>query len=141
MSYKLAPMEGDRDWSWIRARVPIKQVEDTKGIIAHDGVNICAAVVFDNFTYSSVQVHQVVEKPMAIRHLFPAVARYVYDTCGLYQMIGLVPAEDESVLKHNLKIGFEEVARIPHGHSIGQDMVVMTMTSIQCRFYEPEKAA
>lgn len=128
------------DWPEIRKRVPIKLVEDTQGIVARDeSGDLAGAVVFDNFSYSSVQCHQVIVKPLLLRHgFFEEVCRHAYDTCGKHQIIGLVSSDDEKVLKFNKKIGFVETARIPNGHSIGIDTVVMTMTAEQCNFYSRE---
>ena len=142
VSYTFRAMDGPRDWGWIRERLPLKQVEDTKGIVAERDGELVAAVVFDNWTFSSVSVHQVVTTPMVLRHgFFEEVAKYVYDTCEKYQMIGLVPGDKPDIKAFDEKIGFREVARIPNGHAMGVDTIIMTMTAEQCNFYCKEEAA
>ena len=56
----------DRDWNLVKFRLGLKWVEDTRGIVAVDlETNKRVAIaVFNNWTWSAVQVHLWIEHPM-----------------------------------------------------------------------------
>ena len=139
MNVQLRAFHGPSDWGWVRQHLPLHRVEDTGGIVAVDSDKneTIAVCIMDTWTEASVQVHMVITNPMVIRHrFFQEVADYVYNVAGREVMVALVPADNAAALSVDQKIGFVELARIPHGSKRDVDTVVLTMTKDQCRFYE-----
>lgn len=122
------PFVVDRDWGLAIQKLGIRFVEDTKGIIAVDEreKKVVAGCIMNNWTYSSVQVHFWIDKPMVLRHGFlEEIARYVFDVAHKDLMIGLVPADNEEALKLDKHIGFKETHRIKGGYMYDIDYVIM----------------
>ena len=114
--YRFCGLRGKEDWDWITARVPLVLTDSTSGILALDDEIIKGAVVFDNWTENSVQVHFALDTPYVIRHgLFEEVSRFVFKQSGRGIMIGLVPGDNEKALKLDLHIGFELVYSVKDG--------------------------
>lgn len=127
MSYTFLPLSS-ATWPTVATVLGLRPTLDTRGIMARNNKTgeIDAVVVFQNFTHSSAQVHQMIENPMVLRHgFFTEVVEYIYNTAGLKVMIGLVPSDNERALRFNEKLGFSETHRIKDGFNEGVDMVVM----------------
>ena len=127
------------DWPWVKQRIPLNRVEDTCGFVAYDEQDnsILACVIFDNFTHKSVQAHQIVERPIALRHdFFGMCLEFAFIRMGLDRIYGQVAADNKKALRLNAKMGFKEVFRIPDGHDDGVDYVVMELTKE--RYYGKE---
>ena len=138
MNVKFFPLVVERDWPWVSQTLGVKLCEDTKGIVAVDlesnaPVAVC---VLDSWSRSSVQAHIRVIRKMALRHGFlEEVANYVYGTCGMEVMIGVVPGNNEAALKLDKHIGFTEKHRVKDGYDKGVDYVIMEMTREECPWY------
>lgn len=131
MNIAFAPMVPKRDWLLLCQHVPLRWSDGTKGIVAAniDTQELVGGIVFQDWTRSSVQVHQWLDSPWLIRHgIYNEVCNYVFNDCGLYQMIGLVSGKDERTLRYNKKLGFEEAFRIENGWDMGVDQVIMIGT-------------
>lgn len=140
MNVQFRQFDGPSDWGWVKSHMPLLRVEDTSGIIAVDldTNTTVAGCIFDTWTHTSVCAHQIIENPMVLRHgWFEECVDYVYNVCEKQLIIGLVPADNVKALELNAKIGFVELARVPDAVNVGVDLVLLTMTRDQCRFYHP----
>lgn len=119
-----------KHWTWIKERAKPRICEDTKGIVAeNDDGEILAAAVFDNWSYNSCQIHIAIDNPMVIRHGFlDEVQRYVFETAGRDQLIGITPADNVKALKFNKHAGMKEIFRLKDGYDRGIDFVVTRKT-------------
>jgi len=133
-------LHGPSDWGWVLQYLPLKQVEDTTGIVAIDlERNATVAVcVMDTWTRNSVQAHIIVENPWILRHGFiEECTDFAFNVVGVKLAIGLVPDNNEKALALDKHIGFTEIARIPDAMYDGVGTVIMTMRREDCRYYNP----
>lgn len=125
------------DWDWINDRVAIQRCEDTGGIMAVDEITgkTLAAVVFDNKTQNSIQVHMVIDKPMVFRHGFMnCVCDVLFNVLGVTRLYGLVPANNEKAVKLNKHLGFTVKATLEEAYEIGVDYLIMEWKRENCKF-------
>lgn len=115
-------------WPLVEEKLGLNWQEDIKGILVWDTKlrTFAAGVIFEDWTYSSVQVHQWVDNAMVLRHgLYNEVVRYAMDEAGMLKLIGIVPEDNEAALKLNKHIGFREVCRIKDGFKPGVASVIL----------------
>lgn len=126
VSYRFRPFNGAPDWQWIRARVSLLRVEDTRGIMAEDSTGkLCGAAIFDNFIYSSAQVALVLETPILIRAGFLDLAySFLFEQCGRRYCYAMVAENNTRSRRLSERVGFEEKMRIPSGYLEGVDLIV-----------------
>tara|TARA_R110002020_G_scaffold230092_5_gene440880 strand:+ start:4756 stop:5190 length:435 start_codon:yes stop_codon:yes gene_type:complete len=132
------------DITWFKERNHINVMEDTVGIVAmdEDTHEILAMCIMDSWTKTSVQVHQVIENPMVLRHgFFEEISHFVFVTSWRRVMVGLVPANNEKAIKLNKHIGFSEVARIRNGYDTDIDYIIMEMRDEDCQFLKRDREA
>ena len=130
------------DWTWINSRIHILGVEDTAGLMAVDTETnkLVAAVIFDNWTPNSAQVHMVVDKPMVVRHGFvEAVFEFAFIQCKLNYLYGFVPEDNTMALKVNRHLGFTEKIRMPDAWAKGVDYIFMEMKKDNCKYIPEQK--
>lgn len=128
MNIRFIPMVPEVDWPLVNDKIGTRWVEDTKGILAIDDKSgeCVAGCILNNWTYSSVCVHQWIDNPLVLRHgFFEEICRYVFEVAGREVLIGLVPADNEKALKLNKHIGFKETHRVKDGFRRGVDTVIM----------------
>ena len=138
MDVEYRNFHGPSDWGVVQKYLPLHRVDDTGGIVAvdTDTNDTVGLVVFDSWTTTSVQVHQIVINPMVLRHgFFEEACDYVFSFAERELMIGLVPSDNEKAWQMNRKIGFEIAATVKDGMAYGVDTVIMTMTKEQCNFW------
>lgn len=131
MNVVFLPLDVERDWHWVTKELPVALCEGVKGIVAVDtDTNAPVGVaVMDSWTYTTVQVHFAVMRPMVLKHGFlEEIADYVFNVCSKIKMIGLVPADNEKALKLDKHIGFKELYRLKDGYDFGVDYVIMELT-------------
>jgi L-amino acid N-acyltransferase YncA len=107
---------------------------DMKGIVAHDAYgDIMGITVMDNWSYTSVYGHIRVTNPLCLRHggLVTETMIYVFDTCGMVNFLGSVPADNIKAIEFEKKLGFQEVYRLKDGWKRGVDALMMRMTREQ----------
>lgn len=135
------PLTEEHEWKWIWERAHPMAVKDTQGIVAYDDATgkIAAIVVMDSWTPSGCQTHFAIDNPMAIkRGLFREVAIHIHVVCDRRYIFGLIPANNDAAHKFDLKMGFEEVARIPEGYDIGVDYIVVRLAKEDNRWLPDE---
>jgi len=135
------PLTEQAEWDWIIKRAQPMRVLDTQGIVAYEDTTgeIAGIVVMDSWTPSGCQTHFAIDNPIAIRRgLFAQVALHIHVTCGRRYIFGLIPANNEAAHKFDLKMGFEEVARIPEGYDNGVDYIVVRLARENNRWLPKE---
>ena len=138
---KFRPLTEPNDWDWIHQRAHPMAVKDTQGIVAYEDTTgkIAGIVVMDSWTPSGCQTHFAIDNPICIRRgLFREVAIHIHVVCNRQYIFGLIPADNEHAHKFDLKMGFEEVARIPEGYDIGIDYIVVRLAKEDNRWLPKE---
>lgn len=132
------------DYAWLCSQMTLNITSDTTGFIAFDGdtYDALAAFVCQDWTPTSVQVHQVILKTMVLRHGYlEECADYIFNKAGRLMMLGVVPANNKQALSINKKIGFTEKARIEDAYDVGVDYVLMELKRDNCKYWIPAKKA
>lgn len=143
VSYRpLNPM----DYPFIKELLPLAITTDTTGIVASntDNGEVLAIFVCQDWTPTSVQVHQTILNPMVLRHgYFEECAYYIFTLAGRLKMYGLVPDNNKKALSVNEKIGFKEIARLEDACDVGVDYILMELKRDECVYWKPasQKAA
>lgn len=115
-------------WPVVVDKLGVRWTEDTRGILVYDqqAKSVIAGVVFENWTFSSVQVHQWVESSLVLRHgLYNEVVRYAFVEAGLKKLVGVVPEDNEAAIRLNKHIGFRVTHKIEDGFKPGVASVIM----------------
>jgi RimJ/RimL family protein N-acetyltransferase len=144
LNIEFRAFDGPSDWGWINQQVGIKQCEDTGGIMAIDldKNETVGACVMDNWTQNSVQCHFMVANPLVLKHKFlECCFDYMFNTCNVSRVYGLVPANNEKAVKLNTHMGFTVKARLDEAYEVGVDYLVMEMKRENCRFTQQLEAA
>lgn len=142
MKVEIRRFNGPRDWPWIKSHIPLLRVEDTCGFVAYDAEEEepLACVIFDNFTYKTVQAHWIIERPIALRHgLIEVALDFAFTHCNRDRIYGFVAANNKRALRLNARMGFEEVYRIPEGYGPGTDYIVMELLNSFRKFTDPKE--
>ena len=116
--------------------------EYTRGIVAYDKATAKTAALFiaQDWTHTSAQVHQIIIKPMVIRHgWFEEIADWMFNEAGRIKLIGLVPSHKPKAKSLNEKLGFKELCRIEDGYDRGIDYIVMELNREDCPYWTPRE--
>ena len=127
---KFKPLQTNEEWDWVLRRAHPMRVEDSQGIVAYEDTTgkIAGIVVMDSWTPSGCQTHFAIDNPICIRRgLFCEVAYHIHVVCKRRFIFGLIPANNDKAYKFDIKMGFEEVARVPDGFDIGVDYIVVRL--------------
>tara|TARA_R110000824_G_scaffold17926_2_gene71802 strand:+ start:129 stop:572 length:444 start_codon:yes stop_codon:yes gene_type:complete len=128
---KFKPLTTQKEWEWVSKRAKPIQVADSQGLVAYneDTNVICGIVVMDNWTISGCHAHIAIDNPMCIRAgLLSEAFFHIHVTCNRKYAFGAIPASNKKAYNFDLKIGFEEVARIPDGFAEGEDYIIIRMS-------------
>lgn len=127
---------------WLTERSGCALTEALRGLEAVDSTGkIHGAVGFDGWLGNAVQMHVALDSPLSLRALVGPAFRYVFETCGKDMALGLVPAHNEKAIRLDTHLGFREVYRLKDGYAPGDDMLLMVMRKIECKWFEEGKAA
>jgi len=135
------PMTEEHEWQWVLKRANPMLVKDTQGIVAYEDTTgvIAGVVIMDSWTPSGCQTHFAIDNPICIRRgLFREVAHHIHVVCDRRYIFGLIPANNKKAHAFDLKMGFEEVARIPEGYGIGIDYIVVRLAKEDNRWLPDE---
>lgn len=100
--------------------------------IAYD--DIAVAVAYNSFVGRTCCMHTVVQRPDLLnRRMILSAFAYPFNTCGCEAVLGLVDSKNEAALSFDKRLGFVEIARIPHGGAEG-DLIVLQMLRAECRW-------
>lgn len=127
---------------WIVRRAGCSPTPEARAIEAVDAAgNVRGMVLYDAWTENAVQVHIAVETPMAWRALLPAGLEYPFLQAKRGIIIGIISGQNRASLAFARRIGFREVARIPDGYRVGEEMVVFQLRREDCWQIQERRAA
>jgi hypothetical protein len=118
------------DMLTVRQYMPFSPSQNTRGIVAYDPDEQATLAIFiaQEWTATSVQVHQVIIKPLVIRHgWFGEIAEWIFLKAARRTMYASVPGNNEKALALNKKLGFKEVVRLKDAYDFGVDFVIMEL--------------
>lgn len=122
----------------VREKMPYAMTEHTKGIVAYnaDTSETLAIFLAEDWTKTSVSVHQVILNSMVLRHRwFETIADFIYTQAGRKKMFAVVPDIHTKAISLNEKIGFHQVARLSDAVDDGIDYIIMEMSREDCNFW------
>jgi hypothetical protein len=123
---------------WLTSRSGYRPLSDARGLEAVRGERLLGMVLFDGWTATLAQAHVAVDTPLALRHLLPEAARYVFRQAERLAIVTMVDARNTPVRQLAAGVGFHEVYRIQDGMEPGVDMILIELRRENCRFLEVE---
>lgn len=146
MKVAFRKFEPSCDMLTLHGVLPLSLTTDTTGIVAYDKVSRETVAVFvaQNWTPTSVQVHQAILNPLVLRHgWFEEIGHYIFTQAGRLMLYGLVPSDRPKALSVNLKCGFKEIVRLKDAADVGVDFILMELKREDCPFWKSvnQKAA
>jgi len=119
--------------------LPFSLTTDTTGVVAYDEVSRETVAVFiaQNWTPTSVQVHQAILNTMVLRHgWFEEIGNYIFTQAGRLKLYAMVPSNRPKALSLNKKCGFVEKVRLEDACDVGVDFIVMELKREDCPFWK-----
>jgi RimJ/RimL family protein N-acetyltransferase len=99
--------------------------------VESDGV-LTAGVVVHQINGANAFCHIAIDKPnKALYQLFTAVSDYAFRQLGLNRLTGLVPANEEHIIRFDMRLGFEIEFIMKHA-AVGADLVGLVMWADTC---------
>jgi plastocyanin len=100
--------------------------------------DVAVAVGYDNFIGRVCCMHTVIAKPEHMaRRIVNEAFEFPFLVCGCEAVIALVDSTNEAALEFDRRLGFHEIACIPHAGLEG-DLVVLCMRRENCRWLRPQ---
>lgn len=129
----------------IEQAMPFTFSDSTNGVVAYDfeTAETLAVLVAQEWTYSSVQVHQVILNPLVIRHgWFQQIGDWLFTRAHRLALYAPVPSNNERAVKINRKLGFRVVTRLKDAYDRGVDVVLMELRPefTSERYWKPDMA-
>lgn len=143
MIYEVFDPTNSRHISYFKS-MPCQICADTQGIVAvNKNLEVQGMVIMDSWSPNSVQVSFKLTSSMCFRpgELITIAAEHIYDFAGRGIVYALVRDSNEEALSVDRKIGYQTVAVLKDGYSVGEDLHLLSMTKEQCRFYTPKQEA
>lgn len=102
--------------------------------------HVAVAVGFDGWIGRTCLMHTVVQMPELLsREMIREAFTYVFDTCQMNYVTGMVDSGNLAAVEFDQRIGFQEVHRISNGGIDGvTDMIVFGMRKQDCRWVTKE---
>lgn len=96
--------------------------------------HVAVAVGYNAFIGRTCCMHSVIQRPDLVspRMVREAFA-FPFTVCNCEAVLALVDSTNDAALSFDKKLGFEEIARIPHGGPDG-DLIVLQMLRSGCRW-------
>lgn len=126
----------------IKQAMPFNFSQDAKGLVAYDKdtFETLAVLVAQDWTMTTVQVHQVVLKPMVFRHgWFQEIAEWLFARAGLLYLLAPVLSDNLKAMAINEKLGFKEVFQLDDAYDLNVHIVVMQLhpENVNPRYWKP----
>ena len=121
---------------WVEGLLKTKFSSDVSSLAQIDrtGKRFIAAVVYDNFTGTSIVASIVIGGAMNKRFLHD-IFDYPFNQLRVNQILGYVNSSNTKAIRLNEKLGFVSVAVIPGVYRDG-DMIIYSMSRSDCRLLE-----
>jgi hypothetical protein len=127
-------ISGSHEWEWFKSHNPITMTEDTRGLVAIMDEKPAAACAVSHFHGYSVEVHQVILRPIVLRHGWLEASMKAAFGSHVLTVYSYVAASNAKALKFNKHMGMEVVGRIPNAHGPGIDYIVMIGRRENCKY-------
>lgn len=117
------------------AKIHYSPSRDVNSVALIENDVVSAMVLYDYWTYNSVNVHiwsstsMILSTPY-VREVF----KYPFEDCMRKILIAVTPDNAIESLKLSSALGFKEVHRIKDGWNDGIDMIVKEMRKHECRW-------
>jgi hypothetical protein len=108
--------------------------DDTRGLVAIMDERPAAACAVSHFHGYSVEVHQVILRPIVLRHGWLEASMKAAFGNHVLTVYSYVAACNAKALKFNKHMGMEVVGRIPNAHGPGIDYIVMIGRRENCKY-------
>jgi hypothetical protein len=132
-------MRKPHEWEWFRSRNNITMTQDTRGFVALMNGQPAAACAINHYHGYSVEIHQVILRPIVIRHgWLEEVSREMFGD-NVLSIYSFVFSSLPKVIKFNEHLGMKVQGRIPDANGPGDDYIVMSGIRKDCRFLEENK--
>lgn len=117
-----------KDWDWVTERIPLKQVEDTCGLVYEaDGV-LKAAVVFDSMMNNSAQMSTVIDSSMVLSDgFFDRVYSFAFNYLGKDRVYGYFHSDNKRSLATASTLGFKAKAVFEKAYNDTTDYILMEL--------------
>lgn len=113
-----------------------------------EGKEIKVGVAFNEFMGNLCQIHVAMAKEYAYtpKEMLRETFQFAFDGLKRKKLVGVVSSLNEKALRFDTHLGFTEHTRFEDALAEGDDIIILTMTPEQCRYYKPhepkeEKAA
>jgi hypothetical protein len=123
-------------WEEINKYLPLLCVEDTQAILAYNiKEELLGAMVFDNWTDTSVHAHFLLRKPMLLRHgFFEVCFGYVFGQSGRDMMYTIIPGNNDKSRRLVKRLGATEKCILEGAFKKGEDMVLVELRKENCKY-------
>ncbi len=137
----------DRDavWHFFNDRLGLHHSEDFRGVchfldrdslpgtlFSMDAVSV--AVAYNCFVGRTCCMHTVIQRPEGVT---PRVVREAFEfpflVANCEAVLALVDSENDAALDFDKRLGFREIATVPHGGPVA-DLVILRMLRGECRW-------
>ena len=130
----------------VKQSMPFNFSQDVRGIVAYDKdtFDTLAVLVAQDWTHTTVQVHQVILKTMVIRHgWFQEISEWLFTAANRIKLLAPVVDDNVKALGVNEKLGFKEILRIEDGFALGKDLILMELKpeDVPARYWTPRRLA
>lgn len=99
-----------------------------------DPEHVVVAVAYNGFIGHTCCIHSVIQRPEAVtRKMVEATFTFPFEHCHCEAVLALVDSTNDAALRFDKKLGFMEIARVPHGGPDG-DLVILRMLRGECRW-------
>jgi len=127
MSYHYEVMTQE-DWLWFVKELPVLAVEDSCGIVAYRGKERIGAIVFDNWTSTSVQASILIKTPFLLKdEFFYKCVDFVFYECNRMSIYALVPSNNIKSFNFVVRMGFIEQCRLQNAFGKGVDTIILEL--------------
>jgi RimJ/RimL family protein N-acetyltransferase len=96
--------------------------------------HVAVAIGYNGFVGRTCCIHIVIQRPdLFSRALIREAFEYPFLVCGCEAVLALIDSHNDKSLDLTRRIGFSEIARIPHGGHEG-DLIAKQMLRADCRW-------
>lgn len=129
--------------SFFADRLGLHWSEDFRGVLwvpdeyngcPMDMEHVAVAVAYNAFIGRTCCMHSVIQRPDLVnRRMVRDTFAYPFLHANCEAVLALVDASNEAAMRFDTKLGFREIARVPHG-GVDGDLCVLQMLRNECRW-------
>ena len=129
--------------AFFKVRLGLHWSDDFRGVIHVPQVmagavarmdDVAIAVAWNGFVGKTCCMHAVIQRPELVS---PRIVRETFEFpflhCGCEAILAFVDSENAAALNFDRKLGFKDIARIPHGGPEA-DLIILQMLRSECRW-------